>query len=153
MGNASIRFTTSGGFDTKVSHPRGFLARWNVSAYDSLTLWAYAENIHGFQEGSPWVRLLNDAANYAEYALYENGDRRDPLNDAIGQWQRWALPIAGSPDPDNGWRRTNVGSPDLSQVHSLEIHADTWDFGFTLWLDGVGFVPAQTAGVPAATAS
>ena len=28
---------------------------------------------------------------------------------------------------------------DLDQVNYVEFHADTWDFGFTLWVDGVQF--------------
>ena len=28
---------------------------------------------------------------------------------------------------------------DLSKIHYLDIHADTWGYGFSLWLGGVGF--------------
>jgi len=37
--------------------------------------------------------------------------------------------------------RSVVGTMSLSQVNYVEIHADTWDYGFTLWVDGVQFNP------------
>jgi hypothetical protein len=36
------------------------------------------------------------------------------------------------------------GRPDLAAVTRLEIHADTWEAGFSLWFDGFSFdVPIQ----------
>jgi hypothetical protein len=31
----------------------------------------------------------------------------------------------------------------LSQVNYVEIHAHTWDYGFTLWIDGMQFEPCS----------
>ena len=40
---------------------------------------------------------------------------------------------------DAVWSRTEVGNVSLSDIRGIEIHADTWDYGFSLWVDGVGF--------------
>jgi hypothetical protein len=49
----------------------------------------------------------------------------------------FVIPIAG----DGTWQRTTFGSPTLSAINYIEIHADTWGYGFTLWMDGVRFEP------------
>jgi hypothetical protein len=56
------------------------------------------------------------------------------------------IPLTG----DASWIRTVTGSPTLSEVTGIEIHADTWDYGFTLWLDGLTFEtdPAAVGGDP-----
>ena len=51
------------------------------------------------------------------------------------------IPLDASSTENNGWRRTPQGSPDFSHIQYVEIHADTWDHGFTLWVDGVSFDP------------
>lgn len=58
-------------------------------------------------------------------------DRR--LNEAIGKWVEFVVPVEGS----ETWKPSTSGSPSLSDINYLELHADTWDYGFTLWLDGV----------------
>ena len=37
--------------------------------------------------------------------------------------------------------RSATGAMTLDQVNYVEFHADTWDYGFTLWVDGVQFNP------------
>ena len=39
------------------------------------------------------------------------------------------------------WQTTNVGSANLAKITGLEIHADTWGYGFTMWVDGLCFEP------------
>jgi len=56
-----------------------------------------------------------------------------PTTTAAG-WSFIEIPLAGG----NGWTRTNNGGS-LSQVNWVEIHADTWDAGFDLWVDAVSF--------------
>jgi hypothetical protein len=72
----------------------------------------------------------------------------DFLTGAIGQWVELVIPLAG----DSTWVRTDVGSPTLAEVTGIEIHADTWGYGFTLWLDGLSFEtdPSAVGGEPAA---
>jgi hypothetical protein len=130
-GSASVRFETTGGFDTSARFPRG-PARLDLADVTHLRFFAYAENPNiGFQGDVPWVRLV---ATGGSVDLRPSGDA---LNQAIGRWHEFAVPLAG----DTNWTRSEIGTPDLSETHAVEIHADTWGYGFTLWLDGVRFTP------------
>lgn len=141
VGQTSLRFVTDGGFDTYVRYPGSFNAQWDLTGVSALNVRYYAENPHGFQEGSPWIRLKDADGNYAQYQYYRDGWPYDLLNEARGAWQSCQIPLDASPTEENGWRRTTFGAPNFSRITALELHADTWDFGFTLWLDGVGFEP------------
>ena len=44
--------------------------------------------------------------------------------------------------------RTESGSPTLADVNAVEIHQDTWDFGFTLFYDGLRFAHLSPGGLP-----
>ncbi|MFH1148207.1 MAG: carboxypeptidase-like regulatory domain-containing protein, partial [Pseudomonadota bacterium] len=141
FGESSLKFTTNGGFDTYVRYPRTFAAHWDLSAAQHLNISFYAVNPHGFQSGSPWIRLKGAENSYFEYQYYQNGEPCDLLQEACSAWQTYQVPLDAAPDAENGWRCTPVGSPDMSDVRYLEIHADTWEYGFTLWIDGVSFDP------------
>ncbi len=130
---ASVKIETTGGFDNLVRYPADRQALWDVSDSGALRAWFYAENPNGggFQGGSPWLRLLG-RDGYIE--LHPNSD---VLNTAIGQWREFAIPLAG-----NGvWQRSQQGEVSLEEIVGVEIHADTWGAGFTLWIDGVRFDP------------
>lgn len=141
VGAGSVKFVTDGGFDTYVRYPRTLTARWNLTSATVLKFRVYAENPspYDFQNGSPWIRLKDADNNYFEYQYYSNGSPSDLLNQALGQWRSYQVPLNASSTTQTGWRRTTVGSPSLANIQFLEIHADTWDSGFTLWWDGVGF--------------
>lgn len=145
VGAASIKFVTDGGFDTYLRYPRNFTALWNLTGVQTLNIRVYAVNTTiGFQNGSPWIRLKDADGNYFQYQYYSGGNPSDLLNQARNQWRTWQIPLEASPTEDNGWRRTATGAPDLTRIQYLEIHADTWDSGFTLWYDGVSFTPQPT---------
>jgi hypothetical protein len=136
VGQGSLRFETTGGFDNYARYPGDRQARWNLSGALAIRGWFYAENPNpGFQERSPWIRLKS-AAGFFEYR-----PTWDILNEAMGQWVQFVIPIAG----DETWIRTTYGTPSLSDINSIEIHADTWGYGFALWMDGVGFQWDPTA--------
>ncbi len=98
-----------------------------------MSLRVCAENAdHGLQSLWPRARPGTDAGNYHEY----RPDHELP-NDARGTGAQVTLPLAG----DATWTRTTVGTPRLAGSNYLEIHADTWGAGFTLWLDNVRFDP------------
>ena len=59
-------------------------------------------------------------------------------------WHLYHVPLAG----DENWSRTASGSPTLADVNAVEIHQDTWDFGFTLFYDGLRFVHLSPGGLP-----
>lgn len=133
VGASSLRFVTDGGFDNYVRYPQGLLARWNLSAVTHLRFWAYAENPNfSFQNQSPWVRLGN-----FEDGFFQWTPSSELLNQANNQWREFIVPIAGG----SGWTRTTSGTPNLAEINYFQLHADTWGFGFTLWLDGVRFEP------------
>ncbi|MCG3127755.1 MAG: hypothetical protein CHACPFDD_02627 [Phycisphaerae bacterium] len=134
-GDASLRIDATGGFDNYVRYPGDTLAKWDLSAVQQIRLWAYAENENwpGFQELSPWVRLGHYQDGYFQWK-----PTSDILNNSIGHWVEFVIPIAG-----NGtWQKTTSGAPSLSEINYFELHADTWGAGFVLWLDGVRFEPS-----------
>lgn len=132
VGSTSLRFTTDGGFDTWLWSPPSKDATWDLSGSAGLRFFvkAFNPNCCGFQSGSPWVRLHSSPSAYVELR-----PTWDVLNSAINQWQQFEIPFAGNAL----WIRTDVGSPNLADVRFIEIHADTWEAGFTLHFDGLGF--------------
>jgi hypothetical protein len=139
LGAGSIRFETDGGFDTWLSFPPADAADWDLTSATNLYFDVYAENDETFQENSPWIRLRCDNGGYFDYRYHENGNPADPLNTALGAWQSFVVPLRAADNVTDGWRRTSVGTPSLDHIVSLEVHADTWGYGFTLWYDRVGF--------------
>ena len=137
-GGASLRYETDGAFDTRLWAPAGQGGHWDLIAAGSggVSLWVYADNPNlGFQNLSPWVRLCTGAGDYYEYR-----PDHEVLNDALGAWVQLTIPLTG----DDTWTRTAVGTPDLADVNYVEIHADTWGSGFTLWFDDLRFdLPIQ----------
>ena len=137
-GQSSLRFETTGGFDTRLAYPAPGVADWDLTTVAELRFSLYAENPNiGFQEG-PWVRLNGFDGGYFEYRYYVDDAPAAPINDAVGKWVDFVIPLVASSD-GTGWRRTTSGTPTLGHVSSVEFHADTWDSGFVLWLDGVSF--------------
>ena len=134
-GAGSIKFVTTGGFDNYVRYPIGLMARWDLSSVTNIRFWVYASNPSpvGFQSQSPWVRLGNFQSGYFQWT-----PSSDVLNNARNRWYEFVVPVAGNAT----WSRSTFGAPSLSRINYLEIHADTWDAGFTLWLDGVRVEPA-----------
>jgi hypothetical protein len=140
-GAGSVKFITDGGFDTYLRYPQTYTALWDLSNATQLHIWFYAENdtCCGFQNASPWIRLKDAEGNYFEYAYYQNGNRADFLNTANYSWQEAIIPLHGS-FVQNGWNQTDIhGIPDMSHIQMIEIHADTWEYGFSLWVDDVRF--------------
>jgi hypothetical protein len=149
-GQAALAFQTTGAFDTSVRYSVG-TGRWDLTGFDHLHVAFFAENSndYGFQNGSPWIRLIDSAGNYFQYQYYQGGNPFDVLNDAIGSWQAYDIPLVASGTTADGWRRTASGTPDLSRISTLEIHADTWGAGFSLWIDDLGFRTAAVSVSPA----
>ena len=131
-GTASVRFEATGGFDNYVRYPGEELAIWDLTEVEYIHIWCLAENPNGsFQDASPWIYLGNSDGFFEWHPTY------DILNQALGHWVQFVIPIEGN----DTWQRSTFGSPDMSNINYFELHADTWGAGFTLWLDGVRFDP------------
>lgn len=136
---ASIRLDTQGGFDNYIRYPGTYSARWNLIQAETLFIDLKAENPNpGFQNASPWIRLNSTDGSYFEYQYYVDGHRWDVLNECE-EWTPFAIPLRADSSIMSGWRRTNLGVPDMANITSVEIHADTWGSGFTLWVDNLHF--------------
>jgi hypothetical protein len=131
-GKASIKLTTASGFDVNLSYQLGSGKYWDLSKQKYLHFWVYSENSNiGFQENTPFIKLLSSTNGYLRYQT--NSD--EILNNSRGQWQECWIPLAG----DAVWNRTITGSPKLTQITGIEIHTDTWDYGYQLWVDSLEF--------------
>lgn len=131
-GSSSIRWDTGAGFLCAVQVPWSRKARWDVSTNAHLEFWVRASNQNDFQGNLPIVRL-----GTGTFAWFEYAPDRDWLTPARDQWVHIDVPLAGSAT----WQRTSHGQPSLQQVDWIEIQADTWGYGFTLWIDGLAFTP------------
>lgn len=134
VGAASVRLVTSRGWDVALNYrPAGdSLSQWQLAETDSLFFWirTIKQPQYGFQYFS--VRLGDDRGNYYKYTAPVS-----LLNAANNTWKRYSFPLSG-----NGqFSRSASGTMSLDQVNYAEFHADTWDYGFTLWVDGVQFTP------------
>jgi hypothetical protein len=133
VGAGMIRMTTDGGFDNRLRYPTGLIARWDLSTVDRIKFWVRAQNTNiGFQNGSPWI-ILNSVGG----GKIELRPTWEALNDAINNWLFIDVPLTGNAS----WTRTETGSPNISQIKSIDIHADTWGSGFALTIDGLRFAP------------
>ena len=140
-GSASVKFITDGGWDTYARYP-AYEIIWDLSQTQTVLLSLYAENpsAYNFQSG-PFIRLIDADGDYFEYRPYQNGGLQTLINDAVDNWLSLEIPINALPAVENGWAVTLSGTPDISRIRYLEIHNDTWDSGFTLWIDEVFFYP------------
>jgi len=146
VGAASLKVVTQSGFDVNIHRwPIGNkIARWNLSGKSSIGVWFYAQNPSPsrFQYNS--IRIGNDCGGYFAYTAPSS-----VLSDAVGQWKYYEFPLKGN----STWQRSIVGSVFFDNLSYIEVHADTWDAGFTLWIDGLSFLPLtsvedQSANVP-----
>jgi hypothetical protein len=60
---------------------------------------------------------------------------------AIGQWKYIQIPVGGG----LGWVRSVTGTVSEEEISFMQIHADTWGAGYTVWIDGLQFM--QVSGV------
>jgi hypothetical protein len=148
-GTGSVRFDTTGGFDTFLRYepPSGTL--WNLTDASQFQFDVYAENPSPFDfQQEPIVRFIDEDGDAVEFRYWQNNSPYPLWNNAIGTWRSQVIFIKSTAQPATGWRGTAFGTPDWSRMRTVEIHADTWDAGFTLWFDRMGFnLPAAGAAV------
>lgn len=129
-GQFALRFDTASGFDTGVKYPESGAAHWDASTNTHLAFWHYGLNTNEpTWQGNQPIVVLNCAGGSLRYE-----PQRQFTFDR--SWSYVRVPLAG----DATWQVTTNGAPSLADVLSLEIHQDTWGYGFTIWYDGVQFV-------------
>jgi hypothetical protein len=143
-GARAVRFDTRSGFDTGVTYPVRADAHWDLRSKNYLMFWAYAVNDspNGFQGKQPVVVLRTTGGSYTFEPQQSYGLQPTVMYDRA--WHLYHVPLAG----DDSWTRTATGSPTLADVNSVEIHQDTWDFGFTIYYDGLQFARLSPGGLP-----
>jgi parallel beta-helix repeat protein len=133
FGEASVHISTGNGWDIGAMYrPAGdSIASWSLLETDTLTFWLKSINNTGY--GFQFCRVLigNNCGGYYRYTA----SAATILNPTIGQWKRIDIPLAGG----YPWTRVIVGDVSFDDLSYVEIHADTWDFGFELWIDGLTF--------------
>lgn len=136
-GAASAHLRTGNGWDLALNyHPGGdSTARWNLTELDTLQMWfrTIRQVPYGFQFFH--VRLGNDHGGWYEYMAPVS-----VLNNANLVWRAYAFPLSGNAT----WVRSAQGTVSLDDITYVEIHADTWEFGFDLWVDGLRFAYSAT---------
>ena len=136
VGAASVKLVTSRGYDMALNYRPSddSVSHWSLTDADTLYFWVRTRKFipNGFQYFS--IRIGDFKGNYFKYTASVS-----LLNNAHLTWKYYKFPLSGNPT----FSRTSVGTMLLDQVNYVEIHADTWDYGFTLWVDGLQFRPCD----------
>jgi len=136
VGAASVKLIAGRGWDVALNYrPAGdSVSRWTLTDNDTMYFWVRTIKniIIGFQAFH--IRIGDAKGNYYKYIASVN-----LLNAANLTWIQYKFPLSG----DNTFFRSTIGNMSLDNVNYVEFHADTWDYGYTLWVDGVQFVPCE----------
>lgn len=141
VGEASVHISTGNGWDLGAAYRPGgdSLATWSFTENDSINIWLKSINNTGYGFQFCHLILGNDCGGYYEY----NTSASQILNPTMGQWKNYSIPLAGGPP----WYRTAYGDVSLDDISYFEFHADTWEYGFELWIDGLQFTPFIFTGI------
>jgi parallel beta-helix repeat protein len=133
FGEAAVHVATGNGwFIGAMYRPAGdSISSWSVLEEDTLTFWLKSINNTGYGFQYCNVIVGNNCGGYYKYTA----SAAVILNPTIGQWKRIDIPLAGG----SPWARSVFGNVSFDDLNYVEINADTWDFGFELWIDGLSF--------------
>ncbi len=136
VGTASIYHQTGNGWDVGLQYwpEEDAMRTWTMlSLADTLKFWIKTMNNtqYGFQFHH--IRVGNHCGGY-----FKHTGSAAPLNAANGQWKLIKVSLAGGGSPYS-YSKSQIGDVALYEINYVSIHADTWDFGFGIWLDGVHF--------------
>jgi parallel beta-helix repeat protein len=133
MGSASVHVSTGNGWDVGIMFrpDQERYASWDLDESDTLTFYLKSVNNTGYGFQFCSVILGNDCGGYYKYTA----SAVTVLNPTMGQWQEIQIPLLGV----YPWSRTAFGNISFDEISYLEIHADTWEYGFELWIDAVTF--------------
>lgn len=140
-GTASVQCVTGNGWDIALQFwPGGdSIVHWQLSEADTLIFWLKTENTSAYGFQYHHIRVGNLCGGYYKYTASAG-----VLNAANGNWRKVRVPLAGGGSPYN-YSRTTVGEVSLDDISYVSVHADTWDYGFKLWLDGMHFSSFPTS--------
>jgi hypothetical protein len=131
-----VKAVSGRGWDVSVNYRAGddSVSFWPLTANDTLYFWVRTikQPQYGFQYFS--IRIGDYKGNYYKYT-----GSVGLLNAANLNWKHYQFPLSGN----SQFVRSVVGTMTLDSVNYIEFHADTWDFGYTLWVDGVQFSPCN----------
>ncbi|MCK9399708.1 MAG: right-handed parallel beta-helix repeat-containing protein [Bacteroidales bacterium] len=139
-GVASVHCVTGNGWDIGLQYWPGSdtIVHWQLSGQDTLIFWLKTVNTTGYGFQFHQIRVGNLCGGYYKYSGSPN-----VLNAANGTWKKIKVPLAGGGSPYN-YVRTEIGEVSFDDISYVSIHADTWDFGFEIWLDGMHFSSFST---------
>ena len=131
VGASSIHAVTDASLDWAVVYPEGLSVIWDLSQTAFISFWTRGENanVPDWQGAFPEVVVRDDFGAAATYTPSQN-----LLQDA---WTHHLVPLAGG----DGWSKS--GAVTLSNIRSIEFHADTWENAFEFWIDGLAFRQAN----------
>lgn len=132
IGETSLHIVTQAGFDV-IPHywpAGGKMADWSLSEGDTMQIWLKTENPHNQQFQQFYIRLGNNCSAYFQYT-----PPISVLNSTIGNWVKFDIPLTGNAT----WVRTSSGNISFADLAYFELNADTWDWGFEIWIDGITF--------------
>jgi len=132
VGEASVKLVTGKGWDVALNY-RPFndsVSFWSLNNTDTLYFWVRTIKYipSGFQYFH--IRIGDYKGDYYKYTSFPS-----LLNAANLTWKRYQFPLSGG----TNFSRSTVGNMTLDSVNYVEFHADTWDYGYTLWVDGIQF--------------
>jgi hypothetical protein len=136
VGTASVKLVSGRGWYEGLNYRPGgdSLASWQLTENDTLYFWVRTIKQPQFGFQFYHIRIGDHKGNYYKYTAQPGY-----LNNANYTWKRYKVPLAGG----LGYTRTEIGTMSLDNVNYVEFNADTWDYGFTLWVDGVQFSPCD----------
>ena len=141
VGKSSLRFTPDPykGMYVTAIFPAGRDGPWSLAGKTHVAFWLRAQNqnIPGFQEPGPVVRLLGKDGSLQ---IQPSGGRnllvQPPCNEARWTWMYVRAPLRGDAD----WTAEAKGDFRLNRVDAVGVSIDSWgNDPFTVWVDGLSF--------------
>jgi hypothetical protein len=130
-GQSALRAVTLAGYDFALvlTAPEGTTVDASGAELLRFAIRGYNTTPYKWQISSPVVVLQDVLGNRRQYAPASNLLNWDGV-----RWVGIEVPLAGGPS----WSVSGQ-TVDLSALQRIEVHTDTWDFGFTLDLDAMSF--------------
>lgn len=135
-GTKALRFVTEAAYDFAVQFTVPDYTVMDVSGYEQLRFSVRGKNTtpNGWQGNFPVVVLRDSVGRTRSYTPNSQFLTKDGVT-----WVDVTIPLAG----DATWSVAG-DTVDLRTLWQVEIHADTWDSGFTLDVDAVSFEKSAT---------